>query len=151
MLGDIATFYISPAPCLSKHPTDHGARAQLWSGVVAPSTLPRHLGFCLACTSLHSRFCPLGFNADSRSFWQPLGPGRAPLSFPIAGPLHPPLAGSYGSGSTWLRCAWRCSCSEILQASGILVLFQLRPRLSSAPVLTKLLAYQCSLSAVAHT
>lgn len=44
-----------------------------------------------------------------------------------------------------------CLVQKSFKASGILVLFQLCPRLSSAPILTKLLAYQCSLSAVAHT
>lgn len=45
-------------------PTQHGTRF-----------LPCHLGLCLACSSLHSGFCPLGFNADYGSSWQPLGPG----------------------------------------------------------------------------
>lgn len=63
-------------------PTQHGTRF-----------LPCHLGLCLACSSLHSGFCPLGFNADYGSSWQPLGPGGH--LFPSSGrssavPPHPP-------------------------------------------------------------
>lgn len=131
MRGDVATFYMSPDTCLSKHPTDHRARhscGQVWS----------HPALCLV-TLASVPHCTVGSALWVLMPFQIIlaaaGAWRAPLSFPIAGPQRSPLAGCCGSGSTWLLCPWRCS---------VLVQKSFRPQASSLSAMPK--AFFCAFS-----